>query len=321
MSSKTGIIADIGATNARFGLVKDGILEGIEVLKCADFEGPAQAAKAYLAGQDGKTPVAGAFAVAAPLDGSDRVIMVNHPWSFSISGVQQALGLETFSVLNDFEALAQGVPYLQERDFYRIGTARSQKDKPIAIIGPGTGLGVAGIAFGSDGTPIIMPTEGGHVTMPAATEREFAIFDWLKKNKYSHISAERVISGKGLVNLYHAICGVEGKTFLPDRTAQEITESALSGQCAICREALDLFCHFLGVIAGNLALSYGAFGGVYIAGGVVPKLGEVFFRQSRFYESFLAKGRFRAYMERVPVGIITHPFPGMEGLRKALGRG
>lgn len=317
MSRKTGIVADIGATNARFGLVNNEKLESVEVFKCADYKDPAAAAKAYLA-KHGTEVTTGVFAVAAPLDASDRVVMINHPWSFSISGTRQELGLEKFTVLNDFEALARGVPFLQTGDYYQMGTAQAQEGKPIAIIGPGTGLGVAGVGFSSDGRPVILPTEGGHVTMPAATLREFELFDWLKRNKYSHISAERVISGKGLVNLYHAICGLDGHSLMPEKTAAEITAGALAGECAVCSEALDLFCHFLGVIAGNLALSYGAFGGLYIAGGIVPKLGEAYFRQSRFYESFLAKGRFRAYMERVPVRAITHPFPGMEGLRKAV---
>ena len=316
-------MADIGATNARFGLVNGGVMSDVAVLKCADYKDPAEAAQAYLAGRGkplpGATsltlPVIGAFAVAAPLDGSDRVSMVNHPWSFSIADVRARLGLENLSVLNDFEALAGAVLHLGPRDYFTIGPAVAQKNKPVVVIGPGTGLGVAGIAFGRDGAPVILPTEGGHVTMPAATAREFALFEWLKNNKYSHVSAERVVSGKGLLNLYQAICGVDGRFPQDDMTAADIGEAAVVGGCAICAEVLDLFCHFLGVVAGNLALSYGAFGGVFIAGGIVPKLGEEYFRQSRFHDSFQAKGRFRDYMARIPVCVVTHPFPGMEGLK------
>jgi glucokinase len=143
-----------------------------------------------------------------------------------------------------------------------------------------------------------VPTEGGHVTMPAGTQREFDLFEWLKGNKYHHISAERVISGKGIVNLYNAIVGVD-KLDLPERTPAEITKAGLDKSCTACAEVLDLFCHFLGVAAGSLALSYGSFGGLYVAGGIVPQLGD-YFKNSRFRESYLAKGRFKDYLDRIP---------------------
>ncbi len=311
------LVADIGATNARFALANDKGLLNVKTLACNDHPSLEAAAKTYLEGLSTSVRIeSAALAIAAPLDGSDQVTMINHPWNFSIEQTRQTLGLKSLRALNDFEALAYGVLLLKEDDYYAIGNATAQKDKPVAIIGPGTGLGVAGIVF-KDGTPVIVPTEGGHVTMPAANAREFALFEWLKKEKYSHVSAERVISGKGLVNVYHALCGIDGRT-LPERTAAEITQAALTGVCPVCRETVDLFCRFLGVVAGNLALSYGAFGGVYIAGGIVPKLGEQFFRESSFHEGFLAKGRFKAYVEKIPVRIITHPYAALEGLRYTL---
>jgi len=185
---------------------------------------------------------------------------------------------------------------------------------PIAVIGPGTGLGVAGIFF-ANGRPHPVTTEGGHITLPATTPREFSLFEFLKKTKYSHVSAERVLSGKGLVNLHQAIMGVDGLPLL-EKSAAEITDSGLAGSCKACAEAVDLFCHLLGVVAGNLALSYGAFGGVYIAGGIVPRLRD-YFITSRFRESFLAKGRYRGYLNRIPTFVITHPYPGLEGLKYA----
>jgi glucokinase len=308
----TKIIADIGGTNARFALVNDNnVISNVEVLPCASFKSPSEAARAYLR-HSGAQPEAGAFAVATALDGSDNVAMTNHVWAFSINETREHIGLKKLKVINDFAALANAVPYLTEKDRYQLGGGEAQKNMPIGIIGPGTGLGVAGIVF-ADGKPVPFATEGGHVTMPATTEREFRLFEWLIAHKYHHISAERVISGKGIVNLYNAICGLDGMT-LPERSPAEITQAALDKSCKVCIEVLDLFCHFLGVAAGNIALCYGAAGGVYIAGGIVPKLGD-YFKGSRFRESYLAKGRFKEYVERIPTFVITHPYPGLEGLK------
>lgn len=305
------LIADIGGTNARFAIVANGKISDIQVLPCADYEDPAAAALSYLKNVDVK-PEAGAFAVATPLDGTDKVVMTNHVWAFSIRQTQESLGLGRLQVINDFTAIANAMPYLTAEDRYQIGGGEVRRNMPISIIGPGTGLGVAGIVF-AEGKPLAITTEGGHVTMPVTDAREFALFDWLKKSKYHHISAERVVSGKGIVNLYHAICGVDGVN-LPEKTPAEITAAGLNGTCKVSMEVLDLFCHFLGVCAGNLALSYGAAGGVYIAGGIVPQLGD-YFTHSRFRESFLAKGRFREYLERIPTFVVTHPYPGLEGLK------
>lgn len=306
------IIADIGGTNARFAIVNDNRISNIEVLSCAEYKSPAEAAQAYLQ-RVGAKPEAGAFAVATALDGSDRVAMTNHVWAFSIDETCRNIGLKHLAVINDFAALAHAVPQLTEKDVYQVGAGKAMKGMPIGIIGPGTGLGVAGVVFDVAGRPITMPTEGGHVTMPATSEREWQLFEWLKKSKYHHISAERVVSGKGIVNLYNAVCGLEGVQ-LPERSPAEITQAGLDKSCKVCTEVLDLFCHFLGVAAGNLALTFGAFGGIYIAGGIVPQLGP-FFKASRFRESFLAKGRFSEYLAKIPTFVITHPYPGLEGLK------
>ena len=306
------IIADIGGTNARFAIVNDNDISHVEVLSCADYKSPAEAAQVYL-NRVGAKPDAGAFAVATALDGSDKVAMTNHVWAFSINETRQHIGLKHLAVINDFAALAYAVPHLSAKDRYQVGEGIAQKNAPIGIIGPGTGLGVAGIVFGHDGKPVTLPTEGGHVTMPATSEREWALFEWLLKSKYHHISAERVVSGKGIVNLYNAVGGVDGLQ-LPERSPAEITQAGLNKSCTACTEVLDLFCHFLGVAAGNLALTYGAFGGIYIAGGIVPQLGD-YFKNSRFRASFLAKGRFSEYLAKVPTFVITHPYPGLEGLK------
>ena len=305
------LIADIGGTNARFGIVDNGKIDHIEVLGCADYPSPAAAANAYLK-KNALKPEAGAFAVATALDGSDNVAMTNHVWAFSINQTCRDIGLQKLQVINDFTALAYGMPTLTANDYFQVGGGAKKAGMPISIIGPGTGLGVAGIVF-DNAKPVVVTTEGGHVTMPVTDAREFALFEWLKSSKYHHISAERVISGKGLVNLYHAVCAVDGVK-MEEKTPAEITNAGLDGSCKVCAEVLDLFCHLLGVAAGNLALSYGAAGGVFIAGGIVPRLGD-YFVKSRFRESFLAKGRFRNYLEPVPTFVVTHPYPGLEGLK------
>jgi glucokinase len=307
----TKLIADIGATNARFAFVRDDKLEQVKVLNCADYPTLADAVISYLSKTDVR-PDDAIFAIATSLDGSDNVVMTNHDWTFSIQETAQKIGIKHLRVINDFTALAYAIPHLDEKDRLQVGQGTAVAHMPIGIIGPGSGLGVAAVVF-SGTRPVPVTTEGGHVTIPATSAREFSLFEFLRRSKYHHISAERILSGKGIVNVYNAIREVDGLS-LPERTAEEITKDALDKTCPVCIETLDLFCHFLGVVAGNLALTYGAFGGIYIAGGIVPRFLD-FFKTSRFRESFVSKGRFRDYMERIPTFVITHPYPGLVGLK------
>jgi glucokinase len=159
-----------------------------------------------------------------------------------------------------------------------------------------------------------VPGEGGHVTMASVNKREFDIFQQLLKDKYSHVSAERVCSGKGLVNIYNALRAIDGRNDLPELTPEEISSAALKGSCGLCKESLDLMMAFLGRVAGNLALTLGAHGGVYIAGGIVGQLGD-YFDKSAFLAEFHAKGRFKDYLKAVPIRVIQHPFPAFVGLQ------
>lgn len=307
------LIADIGGTNARFALVENGDVRHIEVLACNDYPTPAAAANAYLK-KNNLQATTGAFAVATPIGESDQVSMTNHVWSFSIRQTANDIGLNHLTVLNDFTALALAVPQLSAADYYKLGDGAPVKHKPIGIIGAGTGLGVGAVVFDAHGNPIPVSTEGGHVTMPATTQREFDIFEYLKGTKYHHISAERVISGKGIVNLYNGICGISNLKH-KEISPEEITRKALNKECKICEEVLDIFCYFLGIVAGNLALTYGAAGGIFVAGGIVPQLGKDYFSQSRFRLGFTAKGRFTDYLNAIPTYVVTHPYPGLEGLK------
>lgn len=311
MRKGLGLIADIGATNARFALADGAGFHEEKNLKCGDFPGLVEAARYYLKQvSPSESPEAAAFAVAGPVKG-DRFEMTNHPWSFSIGETQAALALKDMRLINDFKAIAMAIPHLTSKDWRQIGNGAPVPEAPIGVIGPGTGLGVASLVWcGQKYVPV--PGEGGHVTMPARTQREFDIFRTLKY-KYTHLSAERVCSGKGLVNIYNALRILDGHENLPDRTPEEISELALSGSCKVCVETLDKMMGFLGTIAGNLALTLGAFGGIYIAGGIPMKLGE-YVMKSRFREEFLSKGRFATYLDPIPTYVICNPYVAFIGL-------
>lgn len=310
--SGAGLIADIGATNARFALADPGGISSEQVLKCDDYPGLFEAAEAYLHRVGRPAISKAAVAIAGPVKG-DRFEMTNHPWTFSVSGIKAKMGLKTFHVINDFEAIALAVPHLKAgTDYRQVGSEKAEPRAPIGIVGPGTGLGVASLVWDGDHYRTL-PGEGGHVTMAAKTQREFNVFQWLLNQKYHHVSAERVCSGKGLVNIYNALRGIDGRSDLPELAPEQISGNALEKKCALCEEALDMMMGFLGRVAGNLALTIGAFGGIYIAGGIVQKLGN-YFDHSRFREEFLAKGRFRDYLSPIPVFIIHNEFPAFIGL-------
>jgi glucokinase len=315
--SNAGLIADIGATNARFALADRNGISHEMVLPCADYPGVTDAIAAYYqkSGIDGKTIKAGAFDVAGPVIG-DWFELTNHNWAFSIEQTRRALGFDTLQVMNDFEAVALAIPALHDKDIIKFGSGEKIPGKNIGVIGPGTGLGVAGL-FWDGNDYIASPCEGGHVSVPVRTQREFDVIQNLLSEKYSHVSAERVCSGKGIVNIYDALRRIDNRTDLPDRDAKEISTAAITGQCAVCAETLELFTGFLGVVAGNLALTLDALGGIYIAGGIPVKLGEYFFT-SNFRQRFEAKGRYEVYMKAIPTFLITQPFIAFVGLRHDL---
>lgn len=309
----TALIADIGGTNARFGIVDREGTHDLMYLSCADYTGPAEAAQDYFQ-KIGLTrrPVAGVMAVAGPVQG-DLINFTNLQWSFRQSRLQADLGLTSLAVMNDFKAVALAVPGLDPALVSKIGGGDPVPQGAIGVIGPGTGLGVASLIWGGQHY-IAQPGEGGHVTMPPINEREYAIFQQLRV-KYHHISAERVCSGKGLENLYNAVRVLDQKMDKPDLTAPEISAHAIKGSCEIAQECLDLMLKFLGRISGNLGLTLGAQGGVYIAGGIPTKLGD-YFKTSAFLEEFQAKGRQRDFMAGIPVYMVHHDAIGLLGLEQ-----
>jgi glucokinase len=316
-SKTTRLIADIGGTNARFAIYRGTRIFDADVLKCADFASPADAAAHYLRSLGGNhpPPTEGAFAIAGPITG-DLIAMTNHVWHFSLRATQQALGLQRLFAMNDFTALAMAVPYLPRDELERVGFGQAVPDAPIALLGPGTGLGVSGLLpIGAGATRCWWPLqgEGGHSTMPAMNDREAAVLAHLRQ-RFTHVSAERVISGPGLVNLYNALSALDGKVPEPLEPAV-ITQRAGQGD-RLCHEALDMMCAMLGTVAGNLALTLGATGGVYIGGGIVPKLGRLF-ADSPFRDRFDDKGRYSDYLAAIPTFVIRTELPAFIGLAHA----
>ncbi len=310
------LVADIGGTNARFGwIAAPGLaIEEVRTLPCAEHATLADAVRHYLAERGLGQPGSMAMGIANPVTG-DEVRMTNHHWGFSISALQAELGLQRLLVLNDFTALALSLPSLTAAELRQVGGGAARAQAPIALIGPGTGLGVSGL-LPAAGEWVALAGEGGHVTLPATTAREAALIAQIQA-RHGHASAERAISGAGLVALYEAVCALDGVTPEPS-TPADVTRRALSGECARSVEALTHFCALLGSVAGNLALTLGALGGVYIGGGIVPRLGS-FFDQSPFRERFEAKGRFRAYLAQMPVFVIDASVsPALLGVARAL---
>ncbi len=311
-----GLVGDIGGSSARFALARetaDGIaLAEISILRCADHAGLAEAMQAYLA-RTGAAPRACVVAIAGPVTG-DHVGLTNHPWRFSIAETRERLGFAGFRVINDFTALALAVPRLREGDVEQIGGGAAEPDQPIGLIGPGTGLGVSGLVR-AGGRWVPLRSEGGHASFAPMSERESAIGDVLRR-RFGHVSWERMLSGPGLVNLHEAIAELDGES-ADALSPEQIAARGLSGESKLCREALELFCAALGTAAGNLVLTLGARGGVYVGGGIVPRLGR-FFRDSAFRARFEAKGRLSDYVRGVPSFVISHPTPGLLGSAVAL---
>jgi glucokinase len=310
-----GLIGDIGATNSRLALVEpDGSFAQIRVFPTEEFAGLGDIIEAYFASKArAHKPPRAVLAVASPITG-DRVSFTNAPWSFSIEEMRRRFGFERLHVINDFAANAFAIPYLQADDLMQIGTGEAAEGATIGVIGPGSGLGVSALAF-SDGRPVLVQGEGGHVTMAAGDEREAAVLD-LMRRRYDHVSAERALSGPGLVNLYAALCELSGEP-QEEFTPAQITDREMGERHPRAREATAMFCAMLGTAAGNLALTLGARGGIYIAGGIVPRLG-MRFTESAFRTRFEAKGRFRNYLTKVPTYVITRPFPALLGAARLL---
>ncbi len=313
------VLGDVGGTNARFAW-QDGDgspLRDIVTIPTADHPTIAAALAHYLHGLERPAPPWCSIGIANPIT-SDHVQMTNSHWSFSIEAVRRELGFERLVVINDFTALALAIPDLPASELWQLGGASAVPGAALGLIGPGTGLGVSGLVPSTEsGRWVALQGEGGHVTLGASNAREAAVLQVLR-DRFGHASAERAVSGQGLEALHDALCRLDGASNAGALPAAEISQRALASSDAQCVEALDLFCALLGNVAGNLALTLGARGGVYIGGGIVPRLGAAFMN-SRFRACFEDKGRFRAYLEPIPVYVIrAEVSPALLGASRAL---
>lgn len=309
------LLADIGGTNARFALETElGSLKAISVFQDKHFLTIGDAMRAYLSQPESIAAGAkkvrhAAFAVASP-DGGDQVQLTNAHWAFSIEALRQEFELDTLLVVNDFTALAMALPVLKQSDKLQIGGGAVRSGHPIGLLGPGTGLGVSGLVPNGNGW-IPLQTEGGHASFSPADEQEAEIlrFAW---GEYQHVSAERLLSGDGLNLIYRALAHLADKT--PENlSAPDISQRAFNGVCALCDETIEVFFSMLGTFAGNLALTLGAKGGVYIGGGIVQRMPNRF-TSSKFRQHFELKGRYAAYLAEIPTFLLTAEHPAFCGI-------
>ncbi len=307
-----GLVADAGGTNVRFALVDADagapVLQSPKKFASKDFAGIAEAAKAYLSGA-GARPSCAVFAVAGPVrDGA--IHMTNLGWRFCEADVGAALGIAQVKLINDFEAIALAVSHLGPADLVAIGPAKARVRATVAIVGPGTGFGVAGCVPAGKGVTAIV-SEGGHASFAPVDDAEIAILQNLRA-RFGRLSVERILSGPGLVTLSEAMGAVP-----PLLSPQEITARANADPGSFCAGVFARFCAILGSVAGDIALVMGARGGVMIAGGILPAMRDVF-AASEFRARFEAKGRFKDYMADIPTHLIVQDFAGLIGAAAGL---
>lgn len=310
------VLADVGGTNVRFALLTGGGLGPIERMAVRDHQRFSDALAAFLARQTQRAAIRSAiFAVAGVVTG-ERCALTNNAWVVDAVELRARFGFTAISIVNDFEAIAWSLPHLTGNDLLIVGGGVSVKHAPMVALGPGTGLGVA-VYVPRENDAFVLHSEGGHATAPSGSPREDAIIENLRQ-RFGHVSAERVLSGQGLENLYRAIAAVDSLA-VPERSAAEITQAAIAGRCPASRAALDTFCAMLGDVAGNLALGFGAQGGVFIAGGIASHIRD-YLPRSQFRSRFEVKGRLSEYLKTIPVYLILQDDPAFIGLRSLAAR-
>lgn len=309
--SASVVLADVGGTNVRFAVLRDRTLGPIEHMVVADYKQFADALGVFMAQQGAGGKIRRAvLGVAGAVEG-EHCALTNNPWIVDAGELRGRFGFTDVHIINDFEAIAWSLPQFSSNDLRMIGGHERKVDAPMVVIGPGTGLGVAAYVPSPQGA-FVVRSEGGHTTLPTQSSDEDAIVQKLRE-QFGHVSAERALSGPGLENLYRIIASRQSAS-VPVRAAAEILLAAGAGNCSVSRAALDVFCALLGTVAGNFALSFGARGGVFIAGGIAPRMRD-YLAQSQFRSRFEAKGRMRPYVEKIPVFLIVHDDPAFVGLQ------
>ena len=309
-------IGDVGATYTRFAIESEGRVDKLHVFETSRFPSLHSAIENYLNDpdlRDIQRPVEAGLAIAGPVSG-DVITLMNKDWTFSKKNLEDDLSIE-IRIYNDFAAVARAMPVLKENDRVQVGGQEDVAEAPIAIIGPGTGLGIAGLVRTNDDW-LEIPGEGGHMTMPAITREEAQIIDILRL-RWDHVSAERVLSGDGLVNLYRGLCTLHGGQAPNFTRPAEITTAAIPASDQVqpnwlCVRAFELFCAMLGTIAGDVALMFGA-ARVYVSGGILQRFPKQF-TASAFRARFEQKGRLSNYLKPIPTYLVLHQAPALLGL-------
>jgi glucokinase len=300
----SALIADVGGTNTRCAIAGPSAPEQVRHFQNSRFPGLAALLAVYLADlPPASRPTCALLAVAAPVRG-DRVRMTNLGWSFSVDGLRGELALDAVTVLNDFEAQAYALPVLEPGALLQIGAGQRDPAAAMGVLGPGTGLGVATLVPMPGGWRAL-PGEGGHVSLAPNSPREDRVISETR-HRFGHCSAERLVSGPGLTLLHELL---HGEANVP---AAELG-ARIGKHEATALASFDMFCELLGTVAANLALTIGAFGGVYIAGGILPRHAEAF-AASGFRARFEAKGRYAGYLASIPTYLVTADEPGLTGL-------
>jgi glucokinase len=315
-SSAPWLVADVGGTNIRFGLARSGhdgavALDQIRALRVDSFPTPAAATRLYLDGV-GVEPAGAIYAVAGPTDG-ESAQLTNHRWSFVASALRATLGVPTVALINDFAAVAHALPALTGADLSTLGPElrpAAAGPRTYAVLGPGTGLGVGALTM-RRGVPLVLETEAGHASLAPETAEEMAVLAHLGR-RYGRVSWERALCGSGLVDLYHALASLQGTPVDATMTPETVTERANAHADPHCVRAIEVFCGLLGAFAGDMTLTFGAWDGVFLAGGLPVPLAS-WLETGAFRQRFENKGRFAAKMAQVPVALIRHPYPGLLG--------
>jgi len=301
------VVADIGGTNARFALVTEFDestmkfkIEQAQTYPSANYSSLESALTEYLEFVSAFAPKYACLAVAGPIKG-ESVRLTNLGWNFAISDVKNKFGFEKLSVINDFAAFAYASPYLDKNDNVEIKQGMSSDQENIAVIGPGTGFGAAALVINNE-QQAVLSCEAGHISLAAVTPLQVELLAKLKTEN-EHVSVETVFSGIGLTRLYKAMA-VVNQVDAADLTPALITQKALDGSCDICIKTLAEFCSWLGCVAGDLALTFGARGGVFIGGGILPRMQQILL-ESEFSENFIKKGIMTNFVQDIPVTLVV----------------
>lgn len=304
------LLADIGGTYARFALLGEWTIGPTWSTEVSAHETFMDALRAYLARNQGDEPIGGVLIGAAgPVQGG-CCRLTNGAWTLDEEKIARAFQFPWVRIVNDLEAVAAGLPDINPAQTRLIGPDGALPGSPMAIVSPGTGLGMACVMIGPAGRCVVT-SEGGHASLAGTSDREDRLISILRR-RFERVSAERVLSGPGLVNLHQAVAELDGGDSRR-RTPRDVTEGAFDGSSPECVATIDAFCAFLGAVAGDVALTFGARGGVYIGGGIVPRFVDHLAR-SAFRERFESKGRMKSYLERIPTRVILHPNPAFVGL-------